>query len=79
MNLSDTFIEEMIEQFGTTLNGIDFYEDYAFVLDELSKAGVETAKCDVWCDKCEEELFEVEVDTKTYEWTCPKCGEVNDQ
>ena len=55
------------------------HEDYAYVLDELREKGIKTVPCNVWCEECEEEFEGVEVDTETFQWTCPKCGNVSDQ
>ena len=54
------------------------YEDYAFSLYDLHNQGIESVQCDVWCAECEEE-YEVEVDTESFEWTCPNCGAVDNQ
>lgn len=56
----------------------DPYEDYAFVLYELEQKGVRTVRCHTWCEECEKES-ESEVDTSTFEWTCPHCGAVSNQ
>ena len=75
MELNDKFVGEMIQQ------GFDedmLYEDYAYSLDELHEAGINIARCDVYCAECEEEFGDIPVNTETFEWTCPKCGLTDD-
>ena len=83
MNLTEEFTNELEKKFdGMFVDGIrvnDFlHEDYAYVLEFLHTKGIEVAKCDVWCDECDGEIENVDVDTDTFEWTCPKCGEDNE-
>ena len=79
MNLTEEFIEEMTKRFdGQMIEGVwikDFlHEDYAYVMEFLHLEGIEVAKCDVWCDECDCEVFNVSVNTDTFDWECPKCG-----
>ncbi len=53
------------------------YEDYAYVLIEANKLGIKKAQAYCWCDDCDDE-FKVDVDTKTFEWDCPQCGNKGD-
>ena len=72
MNLTEAEIERVKDLVD------DPYEDYAFVLYDLHEQGVESVICYVWCEECEEE-YEAEVDTESFEWTCPNCGKVSNQ
>jgi len=77
MNLTDDFIQELVHKGYGTEDALS--EDYAYILSELADNGILEARCDVWCDECEEESEDVIVDTFSFEWTCPICGRKNDQ
>lgn len=53
------------------------YEDYALILSELCGKDIPEARCDVWCEECDENFKNVVVNTYTFKWICPKCKTIN--
>lgn len=73
MTITDSEAERLKD-----ITDVDLYEDYALVLSQLSDEGVKSVRCDMWCGECEEES-EAEVNTTTFVWVCPVCGNESDQ
>jgi len=83
MNLTKECAKRLEPIFKKNNSDIDPYEDYAYVISECNDYGVKEIEVDAMCEICGEETEDLNLNvsslvTNGFEWTCPKCGEVND-
>lgn len=81
MDLSRSFLEEIKKKLiKSDADEIEMiYEDYSYVSHLALQLGFQTGRADVWCSNCEMEFEEVEFNTTTFEWKCPRCGKISNQ
>lgn len=95
MTLTEKFTDEIIKKFKSLpikkqfemreeecmgINIEDYvYEDYSYVLWLAYKLDIKKGEVNIFCEKCDDEVENVDINTETSEWTCPNCGNVDNQ